>query len=76
MCRPDSKRSRQDIANEELESGDEAEYEKLPRQTEWDKKNLHYLLPLKATHGTLIPQAPTQLEQNESSELTIAFSAT
>lgn len=60
------KKPRHEEKPEDTSSSEEAEYEKVPRPSSWasrgDKKGVHYLLPLKATHGKLILQEPTELE--------------
>ena len=74
----DAKRKKPKLkeAEEEREgssSSDEAEYERVPRPSTWesksDKKRVHYLLPLKATHGKLILQEPTQLQRKGQSNV-------
>ena len=42
-------------------SEEEAEFEATPRASKWggnEKQDLHYLLPLKGSHGRLIHQEP------------------
>jgi hypothetical protein len=61
------KRDKTDKKSEGMSSSsDEAEYERAPRPSTWerdgDKQGLHYLLPLKATQGKLILQEPTHLD--------------
>ena len=58
------------VSDSELESDEseqEAQYERVPRTTSWERKedeeHLHYLLPLKESHGRLIQQQPTRLPQ-------------
>lgn len=65
-CDVRRKRQKREDQNEGTSSSEEAEFEKVPRPSSWktkgEQKGVHYLLPLKATHGKLILQEPTLLE--------------